>query len=269
MPNYVKTVIHFSDDFDMEAFSLKYIHKNAEGAEYFDFNDVIPMPQGIRDSESSSASANGFTLILAAKSPLCKTTLDGVEKLGMRDWLDLMDRIRKPLWGSVLYRVSPLTDEIARKALASFRGDADELAKGLRLGQLALDNAVAYGTCDWYDWARRHWGTKWNAMETCASDGDARDKSLEFQTAWNHPSPVLAELSRRLPGENILAEWADEDEGGGNCGACLIRDGAIVESWSPCGEDDCVDFSEHVWNDAGYRDFALDRLFRILRPARA
>lgn len=269
MPNYVKTVIHFSDDFNMEAFNLKYIHKNDRGDEQVDFNDLIPMPQGIRDSESSSSSRSGFILILAAKSPLCKTTLDGVAKLGEKEWLSLMDRVRKPLWGSALYQVSPLTDEIAHQALASFGGDADELAKGLRLGQLALDNAVAYGACDWYDWARKHWGTKWNAMDACASDGDARDKSVEFQTAWTHPFPVVAELSRRLPGENILVEWADEDEGGGNSGAYLIRGGAVVERWAPYGEDDCVDFSEHVWNDAGYRDFALDRLFRILRPARA
>lgn len=265
MPNYVKTIIHFSDDFDMESFNLKYIHKNAEGVEFFDFNDVIPMPQSIRDSESSSASADGLTLILAAKSPLCETTIDGVEKLSEKEWLSLMDRIRKPLRGTE-YAVAPLTDEIARKALASFRGDADELAEGLRLGQLALDNAVAYGTCDWYDWARRHWGTKTNALETCASDGDAKDKSVEFQTAWNHPFPVVAELSRRLPGENILVEWDEECD---DSGAYLIRDGAVVESWSPCGEDDCVYFSEHVWNDAEYRDFALDRLYRILRPARA
>lgn len=175
MPNYVKNIIHFRREFDMDAFNERYVHEDGEGNQHLDFNDLIPMPEGIRESESSTTAA---------------------------------------------------------------------------------------------DWSRKHWGTKRNAMETYSSDNGPGDKSVEFQTAWNHPGPVVEELSRHLPGEMMLVEWSDEDEGGGNCGAYLIQDGAVLTAWKPSGEQDCIDFGEYVWFEHEYEDFELGLMYRILRPVK-
>lgn len=79
-----------------------------------------------------------------------------------------------------------------------------------------------YGDDNWYDWSIKNWGTKWNAYEFI-DNGD----SLEFETAWSTPEPVIKALSKAIKGE-IQVDYADEDIGGGNCGTYAYNDGLII-----------------------------------------
>jgi hypothetical protein len=76
----------------------------------------------------------------------------------------------------------------------------------------------------WYVWNIRHWGTKWNAYSASwdAAEGDMA--TLEFDTAWSHPTPVIEALSLRFPDEKIDVRYADEDLGS-NVGSYSIQNG--------------------------------------------
>ncbi|MFL9904587.1 hypothetical protein PQR71_41750 [Paraburkholderia fungorum] len=76
------------------------------------------------------------------------------------------------------------------------------------------------------DFARKHWGTKWNACESVAN-ADAGTAS--FDTAWGCPTPVLEALSKRFPDDSIEVIFADEDIGS-NCGSFTLKGSEVVSS---------------------------------------
>ncbi len=62
------------------------------------------------------------------------------------------------------------------------------------------------------DWNIDHWGTKWNSYgfdEAKEFDGE----TLEFQTAWATPQPVITALAEQYPDLDFDLKWADEDFG--------------------------------------------------------
>ncbi|WGT32136.1 hypothetical protein [Pseudomonas atacamensis] len=76
------------------------------------------------------------------------------------------------------------------------------------------------------DFARDVWGTKWNAYDQVI-ELDAGE--LSFDTAWSCPIPVLTELSRLHPDDEIVVRYADEDLGS-NCGTVRLKAGEVVSS---------------------------------------
>ena len=71
-------------------------------------------------------------------------------------------------------------------------------------------NVELYGAADWYDWANKNWGTKWNSSDTeiMSDDTDIRSPgyrtvSIGFNTAWAPPLPVYDMLAVRFPDTNI------------------------------------------------------------------
>jgi hypothetical protein len=104
--------------------------------------------------------------------------------------------------------------------------NAEELAKNPKAGfwqQKPLTQEMnaalikKYGTNNWYDWAVKHWGTKWGTYEVSEAWiedalGENGEKSIGFggtmavvpnesqiecyyQTAWSPPSDALATIS--------------------------------------------------------------------------
>ncbi|GGY87851.1 hypothetical protein [Shewanella fodinae] len=84
------------------------------------------------------------------------------------------------------------------------------------------------------EYARKAWGTKWNAYNQISEENS--ETMVRFDTAWSHPYPVIEALSKKFPDEVISVKYADEDTGS-NCGTYSIKNGEIVEqniapSWS-------------------------------------
>ena len=102
-----------------------------------------------------------------------------------------------------------------------------------------LDN---YGYPTWYEWCNKNWGTKWDTYDGC-SNGD----SCCFQTAWSTPFPVMVALSKMLPDCEIEVEYADEDYGY-NCGRYTLKNGEVITSYQPDGEEALM-FSLEVWGE--------------------
>lgn len=88
-----------------------------------------------------------------------------------------------------------------------------------------LENFRACGYLHSMEFARKVWGTKWNACEPKAEPDEGR---CSFDTAWSCPEPVLVELSKRFPDDSITVTYADEDIGS-NCGTFALKAGQVVE----------------------------------------
>lgn len=76
----------------------------------------------------------------------------------------------------------------------------------------------------WYKWRCEHWGTKWNSYEVAWKD----DGSVQFLTAWSHPTALFTALSAMFPDVAMYVCYADEDIGN-NCDCVIYNDGQ--KSW--------------------------------------
>lgn len=75
-----------------------------------------------------------------------------------------------------------------------------------------------YGASDWYDWAIKNWGTKWNC--TAIDDWDITDcknneaiATINVDTAWSPPTEFLVKASEIYPSLIFSNEYYEE----GNC----------------------------------------------------
>lgn len=106
-----------------------------------------------------------------------------------------------------------------------------------------VENYRACGYLHSMDFNRKVWGTKWNACEPTA-DPDAG--TATFETAWNCPTPVLIELSKRFPTDGITVTYADEDIGS-NCGTFSLLAGEMVASDEAPSWRDMSDADKAKW----------------------
>ena len=96
-------------------------------------------------------------------------------------------------------------------------------------GDVGEKEMEMYGNDNWYDWSVEHWGTKWDAINSCVSVNHSNGEiSVWFETAWACPEPVIEELARLYPDTLIRLEYADEDYGY-NCGVITGKDGKITK----------------------------------------
>ncbi len=88
-----------------------------------------------------------------------------------------------------------------------------------------------HGAKDWYDWRCAHWGTKWDAYDSCGEWG-VTSVDLVFSTAWSHSLPIIQALAKEFPSLNFNVVYCDEGnrENTGWYEVCL--DNGIDESES-------------------------------------
>jgi hypothetical protein len=115
-----------------------------------------------------------------------------------------------------------------------------------------LENYRACGYLHSMDFARKVWGTKWNACEATANPDEGR---CQFDTAWSCPMGVLVKVSERFPDEAITVTYADEDIGS-NCGTFTLKAGEVVEQdiaprWSDLDEDGKARWREFAFKVKG------------------
>lgn len=84
----------------------------------------------------------------------------------------------------------------------------EEFDEAIKIGKKYLRNVADYGCATWYEWRIRNCGTKWPAGEIVVNEN-----SVEFDTAWSFPTPIVLRLSELFPDINISYLYADEDCG--------------------------------------------------------
>ncbi len=108
-----------------------------------------------------------------------------------------------------------------------------------------------YRKCDMLhgmDFARKHWGTKWNACESVAN---ASAGTAQFDTAWSCPAPVFEALSKKFPDDVIEVTFADEDIGS-NCGSFTLKAGEHIASNVAPSYDKQSDDEKARWRAFAY-----------------
>ena len=189
MPNYVKNRITLLNGESVEEALKDVLTKDENGKLTFDFNKLIPMPKEL-DIESSSNYEDYFKVYLntcvddqKTFDKLIKTCLSNNPYDEKKDYI--------------------LSEKEIEEIYKRYKSVSKE--EMLKVGEQIANNLLKYKAKDWYDWDNRNWGTKWNAC-----DCGIYDNVIEFDTAWNFPTPIAKKLFKKYPKLNI--EWIYSEE---------------------------------------------------------
>jgi len=111
----------------------------------------------------------------------------------------------------------------------------------------AAELAQRHGSENWYDWANRHWGTKWGVYDIgnwsesfeqfkCREDVSPSKVQIYFMSAWSAPIPVIVELSRYFP--SLIFTLSAIDEGKGWALRDVIHKGEFLRQQNMTDADD-------------------------------
>lgn len=207
MPNHITNILTFTgSELDVKKVREAIEGVNIESGELIslDFNKIIPMPNSLKISSSS-------------------TTDFGLAVIKSREKGDHSDifKIMSYPWAKAEGLDTP--EKMCQHLI-------DEDKANLVEGLLAYTNLKEHGCKDWYGWAVKNWGTKWNAYSISSLD----ESTIKFNTAWKSPLNVIATLSQQFPNVEIKIEYADEDFGY-NCGIVVFKGGEPITTSQPEG----------------------------------
>lgn len=184
MPNHIqnKLRVYSENSNDIKVF-LENIKSEKR---VIDFDKIIPMPNVLNDTESSTSVSKSLYYYLL-----------------MTDNNDLLNIVPH----KSLFSADSFND--------CTKDEKDEMMK---LGEKYFSIYKECGAFNWYDWRCDNWGTKWNAYESylCKSL-DNKEVLIEFQTAWNGVPYLIEKLVSSYPNLSFEYKFADEDTGY-NCG---------------------------------------------------
>ena len=88
---------------------------------------------------------------------------------------------------------------------------------------------------DWYGWANKNWGTKWDCYEEQLNHTDSYTNYI-FDTAWSPPVVWFSKVSRKFPHLELEIEWGEEGGQGGKLmfqgGECFYETNMTDEQWN-------------------------------------
>lgn len=196
MPNWVTNVVRVTEN--IEEFKKKVLSVNDEGEEYFDFNNIIPMPQ---DLLITSGSDSYKYLDNKRIDKLFKDTFNSEDTQ-----TEFVDKVLLSLIKNNIPYAE--TEELKNRELDRVKNQA----KGFY-------NLQKYGYQDWYKWAYDNWDTKWNACDTEIIE-NCTGLYITFKTAWSCPFAIFKNLCDEF---NFTVAYADEDLGS-NLGIVTCKD---------------------------------------------
>lgn len=193
MPNHVTHRVVFRGPSEaLAAFKAKCFRPQREGEEpSLDFETLIPMPDSIRATESSSDVSSGLIVLgrtLPSRSPFSNTSRTPTEMLAF-PWV----------------KEAGVTDLDGLKKLLLERSP-DCVAKA----EAAIRAFEETGFTDWYDWSIEKWGTKWNAYSFEIMVDEPEELEFRFDTAWGVPEPILDAIAKEFPTINGTVTAFDE-----------------------------------------------------------
>lgn len=197
MPNHVThRIIIEGAKTDIDLFEKTFIteHKDERNVwNCFDFNTIIPMPEILRGTESSSAVAIGLAYLdIHIPNPGAFLSHSGLKEYLKYSWVKDLK----------ITTVGEL-----KKYIETERPRDIELAK---TAKKAFDET---GHTDWYGWSNENWNTKWNSYSFSMERQSDDCLEMKFDTAWSVPVPVFEELAKRTEVANLVIKIVAFDEG--------------------------------------------------------
>ena len=225
MPNYVKNRVK------MEGIANLPLFREVDGKKHFDFNKLIPMPAELEMEEGSTTEEN----IIYYLTERCSIPVQDLQG----DKASMARALVRNMFSAAWH------EEVFRRVREKMAG-ASEAERDIAYdkGRQYISNFMEYGFTTWYGWCSHHWGTKWNAMDTKILDED----TIEFDTAWSNPDPIMEKLGEMYPGIHVEHWWADEDVGS-NTGHRVMFDGGVVENRFD-GDSDAYSIYTMLWGES-------------------
>lgn len=96
---------------------------------------------------------------------------------------------------------------------------------------ISIEDTVYWGrenTC--LEWAKKHWGTKWNAYDM--PDRRNTSDTIHFSTAWSGVKDLIWKLGWIFPDVELDYKYADEDYGSRNNGEFRFKGREIIATLS-------------------------------------
>ena len=231
MPNYVRNIMRILASSEKVDEVLNSIQSDSDPNNPLDFNKIIPMPKSLEIEAGSQEDL--VSLYMTYINPK-------IEYYGTQKYSSELPVIKQNPFIPA-YR-NNLSKEEIEKMLQRFSKYTEEVC--LAIGKQYYDNFCQFGATSWYHWCSSEWGTKWNACEAYL----ASDDIIVFDTAWNHPEPIILELSKKFDVQ-IKLLYADEDSGGGNHGYIEAENGMLINEWHPEDFEECMNFANDVWDN--------------------
>lgn len=210
MPNNITNQITFGTETATQAAFQRMLHEvRMEGQPLgsIDFNKLLPMPREL-DMEAGTRTDRGLKLVQEYHHALSDLELQK-PALSPKDYAE---------------RLRLCKGQYRKKRMADL--------ETWTLGEQAYNNIQRFGSPTWYEWCNQNWGTKWNAYQPRPLGEN--DHTMEFCTAWNSVTKIVALLSKKYPDQTITYRWADEDIGH-NVGEKVFRNGECVKEKIPEG----------------------------------
>lgn len=181
-------------------FLVTKLERHHDGTEsrytLFDFEVVVPMPDLIRHTESSSVINDGLLI------------LGRTEISDAYGWPEpAQKRLERYLSYPWVKETGVRDLESLKRLLLARSPDCLEKA------QRAVEAYDTYGYSSWYSWSVANWGTKWNSYGfEIIHDGDD-GLEFRFNTAWSSPEPIFAALADRPETKDLTINILAFDEG--------------------------------------------------------
>jgi Api92-like protein with ferredoxin domain len=147
---------------EIARFTQTCIRLDEDGTSCFDFNSLIPMPAILKDTV-----AGGLVD-------------DALLVLGRDDLVWIPNSLEERMKYWEVSDIEALKEKIGLEALETARRSIEAFEQT--------------GTPNWYVWANRNWGTKWNACDFEVVADEPGRYEFTFETAWAPPIPVLVKM---------------------------------------------------------------------------
>lgn len=227
MPNYVRNILKMDGIADLPLFT------EVGGAKELDFNLLISMPAELMMEEGS----NTERCVMFYLTERCSIQLQELDEKKLRVVSALVGNQFSSKWPEEVFR-----------RVSEWMNDASEPEKDKAYadGRQYVSNYEKYGAATWYGWSIRNWGTKWNAGKTVILDRD----TIQFDTAWSNPAPIVQKLGELYPALRIEHWWADEDVGSNTGHRILFDGGERVECFER--DKDALAIFTKCWGESNF-----------------
>jgi hypothetical protein len=193
MPNWYKTFVTAEgSETDLARIMTTHIvPSEIEGEELmFDLNTIVPMPEILKGSESSSEVRYSLYLLGRQDIDTCSFGKLDSEQMMTYSWVQEAGVKTEDELKELLRKRHPYSIEKAKHAIACYE---------------------ATGHVDWHSWSLANWGTKWNTFRLHLEKLDG-ELDFSFETAWAPPEPVLHKLREMYPSVEFKFEGYDADD---------------------------------------------------------
>lgn len=188
MPNHVTTRMVVTGDMrNLRRFRKECIRLVSESGseEQLDFNAILPMPKALKDAPACCHNDIGYAAWYGPERS---------SSIGTYGWMDV---------ASFDWCKAKTREELQEKLLKrdpKYKTAAD----------VTKANMDKYGARSWYDWAIRHWGTKWNSYDFAWVSEERLRLEFVFETAWSPPIPVFGRMALFYPSLHFDIKSFDE-----------------------------------------------------------